>query len=59
MGAVKGFMMDAQEFVWEYMDETGKMKVTLAELLKKAQEEKGMFFADCVKAEYKEMMEGW
>lgn len=59
MGQVKGMMMDAQEFIFEYMTEDGELTITLAELLKKAHQEKGMWFQGLVKEEYKAMQEGW
>ena len=59
MGKVSDLLIEAQEFVIEYMEENGELACTEVELYQKAHEEHGMFFADCVKQEYKALEEGW
>lgn len=59
MGKVSDVLIEAQEFVLEYMTENGEMICTEVELYQHAHEHQGIFFADCVKQEYKDMQEGW
>lgn len=59
MGKVSDLLIEAQEFVLGYMDKEGALTVTEPELYTLAHQHHGIFFADCVKQAYKDMMEGW